>query len=833
MSFHQSSGGFSADAVSPSGNSPYYNLTAPTGDTSLFQPIVPDALVASATTPYYNLVNGSLQQGSTVNIAPISGPVSDSGLGYTDSKAMGVSVSGAANVPIPGAVGYGVSAVQYAKDTSYFVLSGGEQGNPPSTPPPPDSFPLATTPGGQGLVLFFSNAGQTGEEPIIYSFLYGTVSPPTSSALATKNNPAISIYGAAITGLTANTQYYVQTVATNVYGTAKSSIVTYTTPTAGTAPGGALSAPTLVGNTSTSITVTVNASAVTGTPTPKIILVYFPPSGNPANISAPDFPPVANVYTFTIPGLTPSTNYTVQGYATNGTSPDLAGPQAPFSTTAPTPIPELTTNCVVPFLIQGPRFNTPYATALDYYVNVDAVGCELVVGATAISGTQDYGYMYGGSIVTPPAPSNAGLCTADQPYSTTYGIKTDDYFENVGTTRTNRLICWGGFYADILGLFAPYQPANFPTGATNPASIDVIRSFCYNYLNITAGNTNPLNWSRSGWSTNFDGLILDFENVGLGGRPSSNQYPLPQSPAPAFPADATNPTYSGYITILQNIPSDYHAIAPTKFLGNAPASLCINGDLITFGSNNGNVGAANTALNTWFAFSNSTTVPSATTYNSAASGALNHPSVMKYFDDIFVQFYNENPDFYPGGSKFPNLLAQWGYVALLAQQGNIKKTRINIGLAKGNIIPGGSPAVDASQGPTPQLSANPPPFEFWYPQYYTDSPPNATTAAQNALYWPNTGKDKDPKNIRDAIADANAILQTAFKNPNLLASDWLSGVGFWAGTAATAMAKSVYTMSDPASPGPTLPSVYTYCFSDASYPSPAPNWVGNVPITKT
>lgn len=832
----QASGSFSCDSISPSGNQPYYDLVAPQGGPKPYQPLVPDALVASSTQPYYTLVSGSLQQNSNIRDNPVASyPVADPIQGYTNSKALTVNPQGfGASVSLPGAVGYAVSAVQYAKNTSYFVESGGFQGNAPSQPPPPNSFPLATTPGGQGLVLFFSNAGITGEDPIVYSFLYGTTSPPTSSVVAVKNNPVISIYSAALSGLTANTQYYVQTVASNIYGTTKSSIVTYTTPTAGTAPGGALSAPTLVGNTSTSITVTVDASAVTGTPTPKIILVYFPPSGNPANVSTPDFPPVANVYTFTIPGLTPNTTYTVQGYATNGTSPDLAGPQAPFATTAPTPIPQLQTNCVIPFLIQGPRFNTAYSSALDYYVNVDAVGCQLVVGATQITGNQDYGYMYGGSIVTSPTASNAGVCASDSPYSTTYGTVTDTFFENVGTTNTNRLICWGGYYADILGLFGPYQPANFPTGGTNPASIDVIRSFCYTYLNITAGNTNPLNWSRSGWSTNFDGLILDFENVGKGGRPSSNQYPLPQSPEPVFPADATNPTYSGYNTVLQNIPSDYHAIAPNKFLGNAPVSLSINGDLITFGKSAGNIGASNTALNTWFAFPDSTTVPSSSTYNNTASGALNHPSVMKYFDDIFVQFYNENPDFYPGGSKFANLLAQWGYVALLAQKGNVKKTRINIGLAKGNIIPGGSPAVANAQGPTPPLdNETAPPYTYWYPQYCTASPPNSINATQNIQYWANTGPDKDPKNISDAITEANNILKTAFANPNLLVTDWLSGMGFWAGTAGTAMAKSVYTSGDPTSPGATLPSIYTYCWGEASYPSPPPNWIGNVPVTST
>lgn len=1045
----QATGTFSADAVSPSGNNPYYDLKAPQGTPKLYQPLVPEGLNPSSTTPFYNLVSGSLQQSSSVSTAPVAVyGVANPVLGYTNSKALAVSAYGAAGVPLSGAVGYGVGATQYAKDSSYFVLSGGNQGDapsppeipfvfpsptvpggqglfaylnvanetgeqpiyysilygtslpltqsapaapvpssgnnvqfaalyplvsntqyyiqavarntfgsttsavityttpvagtaptgtipavtlisktdtsftvsvdssavsstpaygvvlyvelpgkeafavaptfnpppiantwlftannlkpntlyrvagnagngtepdvlgtfssittgagtgPPSQPDDPSAIPAPTTPGGEGFTFYINVAGETGDPPITYSFLYGTASPPSTSIAATQVNPGLSIYSATVTGLTSGTPYYVQSVATNAFGSTNSNIVSYTTPGGGgTAPGGSIPAPTLVSKTTNSITVTVDASAVTGTPTPSIVLVYTPPTGSPAIVSTPDAPPVANVYTFTAPGLLATTAYTLQGRATNGTAPDLNGATVVISTNTPTPVAAFKTNIVVPFLIQGPRFNTPYQNALDYYINVDAVGCTLGDGDSTISGNQDYGYMYGGSVVTSPATTNAGLCTSDQPFSTTYGPINDAYFTSLNNANVNKLICWGGFYADVLGLFGPYQPAGYPGTNLNPTYTDVIQSFCYNYLGLTS-LTNPLVWSRSGYNTVFDGLILDFENIGYGGRPSSNQYPEPQPIPPSFPADATDPKYAPYIAAIGGIPASFKSFAPNKFLGNAPVSLSINGDALT-GARSGNISAANTALNTWFAFPNSTTVPSKATFNASASLALNHPEQMKNFDDIFVQFYNEDPDYYLGGSKFTNLLAQWGYLAIAAQSvDDTDNPRINIGLAKGNIIPGlvNGIAIEEAQGPTPPLDSEipgGPPYDFWYPQYATNSPPNSTKASQNAQFWPNTSQSLDPQNLAASIKAANAIIQSAFDNPNIKITDWCSGMGFWAGTAATTMAKNVYTAGNGASPGSALPSIYTYCWSDASYPAPSPKWPGQVPIVST
>ena len=827
----QSIGGFSCDSVYPSGASPYYFLNSqpvpfvPNNDIvspPSNQTGNPDTLYASSTSPYYSLNGISGPAPPQPTERPLPSVVPDPALNYTNSKALTQGPYGSSSAVLSAPAGFAVSGIQYAKDSSYFRTNA-PRGTAPSQPLAPEA--LATTK--NAITVYFSVAGITGSAPITYSFLYGKTNPPTTPFPATRVSPSLSIYAATITGLTSASLYYIQAVASNDYGSTASASTQAQTPGATNPPSGSFGDINFVNATSSSIAVSVDAANVSGETS--VYMTYKPVSGMNVLYWFPSTV-VGGLYTFTITGLVPSTQYEFQAVATNGTPPDIVSALSYAYTNGISPIPDFTTNVVLPFLIQGPRFNTPYTQALDYYVNVDAVGCYLVPGDTTLSGAQVYGSLYAYSQVTGVQTSFAGLCTSDRPYTQDYGTVTDNYFESVGVDKIRRLISWGGYYADVLGLFGPYQPTGFP--GTNPPVGKVVNSFCATYMTGTTA-PNELSWSASGWGTKFDGLVLDFENVGLGGvKGSSNIYPLPQDPVPSFPADANSGTYQPYIQAIGSIPAQFHTVAPTKFLANAPVSLSINGDLAA-GKNNGNIGAANTALNTWFAFPDSTTVPSPATYNATASQALNHPAQMCYFDEIFVQFYNEEPDYYLGGSKFTNVLAQWGYVAILAQQQvpTVKNTRINIGLAKGTIIPGGSPAVDAAQGPTAPLDGQTgPPYEYWYPQYNTESPPNNTT---NPAYttWPNTGdQGVDAGNLAAALRGANLILQQAFGNAGLVTSDWCSGAGFWAGGEATTMAQEVYTKGSSASPGNILPSITTYCWSDASYPSPDPAWANNLPI---
>jgi len=712
------------------------------------------------------------------------------------------------------------------------VATGSTQTNNPTQPagvPILLGVPTSTT-----MNLYF-NVGLTGTTPneYLYKIQRSTNGTTWDTAVAVQNVFG-SLYSYQATGLTASTTYYWRsTVYANGILLNSASSAGFSTAAAGaTAPSPAPNDPTLVSATSTSITVSfTGASGQTGSAPITYGIEVDIGSGTtiffPANVSS-------GTATATATGLSPSTIYYFRSGAYNAGGKATSNANPGFSTTSAPPTAPLKTNLVTPFLIQGARFGVPYSQALDYYINVDAVGCYYAVGTNLkAQGQQLFGSMYGQSAVTGGKPNLAGFCIADQPYNESFGSVSDAYLKAAQSASYNGesvrlLTSWGGFYADILGLFSPYQPVNYP--GTNPSAADVTKSFLYNFCGVTTGNTNPLNWSRQGYTVYFDGLVLDFENVGYGGNPNvGNQYPLPQSPAPSFPADATGATYTNYPAALVTILTTYYAIAPTLFLGNAPVSLSINGDGL-LGGRNGNISASNTALNTWFAFANSDTKPSAQTFNLNDSLALNHPDQMSYFDDVFVQFYNENAAFYLGGSKFPTILAQWGYVALAAQLRNRKATKINIGLANGNIIPGfnaaGNAIVPSVQGPTPQLdNETVPPYTYFYPQYGTGSPPNQTNPSASQT-WPNTGVTLDAINLASAINSANSMLQQATGRVGLKPSDWCSGTGFWAGGNATTTATAVYSgaKSSGLSPGTILPATNTYIWSDATYPSPDPLW---------
>lgn len=477
---------------------------------------------------------------------------------------------------------------------------------------------------------------------------------------------------------------------------------------------------------------------------------------------------------------------------------------APSPPPPPPPPTELTTLLMTPFLIQGPRFNTPSTTQLDYYINCDAV--EDGSGGQAFGSwfLQSYGSL----------TSNAGSVLADNT-GLDNSTPSAAYIDIVRTRGSKLCASFGGYYADVLGLFGPSQIAR-PSGTTNPSVSDLISSWCaVAYQGSTT--PNPLGFSRANFgSTYWDGFNLDFENIGFGGNPNvSNTYPPPQSPLPNFPADATNPTYAPYIQALADCARLHHQFAPTKILTQAPLSLSINED----GGNEpggsgrtagGNV-ATSTALCTWFAFPNSSTAPTSSSYNATASLALNHPEQLKYCDDIFVQFYNESADNYLGGVNFPTLLAQWGYVCLLAQGLGVKTPKVNIGLAKGD-------------GSTPPLS-----LPYYYPTYQTVSPPNPDATNPVGNTYPNIGPAIDAGNLESALNQANALINSSGTFSGKVISDWCSGAGFWAGGPATLAAAAIYS-PDGIVDVPSLPHQYTYCWSDAQYPAPDPLWKDYTPI---
>jgi len=713
--------------------------------------------------------------------------------------------------------GFSASAVQFGNDASYYTPTANPsqsnsftsdalvcgEGTPyylPNTSEPlfaPSVPQLATTPTSTTIVMIFNGGFVFGEAPKTFSFLWGTTSNPTAVYPAV--NVFGSLYSGQFTGLAPNTTYFFRSVVTDKNGQQVSAVsVPVTTASAGgTPPSGPPSVPTQTGSTSTTISVTFDVAGITGS-APITYGVLFGPIFIPAVLAS------GTTYNATITGLSPSTPYTFKSVAQNSVGQQASASSAPMTTSA---VPALQTNLMTTFLVQGPIFNTPYSTALNYYINCDFVG-----GPTS----QLFGSWYAKTSGTIPpgfefAPSWDGLVLNDNTGASN-AVASGQYISPLQGAGCKAIVSFGGFYADVLGLFGPYQPAGYP--GTNPSVSDLMQSLCYTFYGKT-DLANPLVWSNAGWlGQRFDGLNLDFENIGQGGNPSaSNQYPLPQSPAPQFPADVnalipgSSITYSQYISALNEVAFYHHLYAPDKILNHAPLSASINA--VVLGNQGGKNVAVTTALNTWFAFPDFSP-PTTANYNSSPSPALNHPDTLKYFDDVFVQYYNEDANNYLGGVNFPILLAQWGYVCLVAQGLGVKRPRVNIGLAKGD-------------GSTPDFNGGP----YFYPRYKTASPPNPNATQPPGHTYPNIGQATDAKTLNNAIAQATTLLRSSGLPgcASFVTSDWCNGGGFWAGGDATIQATTIF------SEVPLLPAEVVYCWSDAIYPAPDPLWKQNCPIS--
>ena len=661
----------------------------------------------------------------------------------------------------------------------------------------------------------------------LYSFtLNGTPTVPTS---VTSSNAVFS-------GLTASTTYSVVVSVSNGVTSLSSTPASVTTSSSGTpiAP---------IGNVQSS---NITASGFT--------ITWTGGSTSPADYSftlnsVVTVPSALSASSATFTALNTNTTYSVIITANNGTTSVNSAPLL-VTTSSSAPFQTL---CHMTFLVPvvGFGFSTtaagklPINNSIYWGMNADAPNgtANQTYGNFGCKSYTDNNVspLNGGAGYAVTTLDTTGLCFNDNGID--YTTVSNNYLGTVKNSPNTKLIMsLGGFYADILGMFGPYRVPGVVNSWVSGTGSDLIDSINFALYNNTS-SANPLGWSRSGWGAiTWDGLNLDFENVGFGGLQTNgpwgnSQYPPPQSPLPSFPADAgsnipgTSIPYSSYVTALKNMVIRHYTNAPTKILTMAPVSLCINQTVQT------NICASNNALNTWAAFPSVTTVPSAATYLGGSSDALIHPTVMSYFNDVFVQFYNEQPADYLGGANFNNILAQWGYVALLAQQQGRRNVRINVGLACGQM------SAIVSQAPPPPLATFPPtanptyanagptaPFaqggapvgynEFWYPQFGVASPPNDPSFTANS---PAT----DPTLLQSALAAATQILQGTF--PGITTASWCSGAGFFAGKQATQMAKNVYNSTSPFYV-PGLPAGYTYLWAEAYYPAVEPGWLGNVPV---
>ena len=446
----------------------------------------------------------------------------------------------------------------------------------------------------------------------LYSFLVNSVQTSASSVTSSS---------AVFTGLTPSTQYTVNVKVSNGVTTYTSSPENVTTPAGG-------SPITSITNVQTSY---ITASGFT--------ITWSGGSTNTADYSFTlnsvlTVPSVLSVSSASFTGLNNDTSYSVIITANNGTTSVNSAPLiVTTNSTAP-----FQTLCHMTFLVPvvGFGFSTtaagklPINNSIYWGMNADApngtanqtygnFGCMSYTDSTQSP-------LNGGAGYTVTTLNTTGKCFNDN--GDDYTTVSNNYLGTVKNSPNTRLIMsLGGFYADILGMFGPYRVPGVVTNWISGTGNDLIDSINYALYGQTL-SANPLGWSRSGCgSLTWDGLNLDFENVGYGGLQTNgpwgnSQYPPPQSPLPSFPADASSNIpgtvipYSSYVTALKNMVIHHYTIAPTKILTMAPVSLCINNTVQT------NICASNNALNTWVPFSAVTTIPSISRSNSPNCNVL-------------------------------------------------------------------------------------------------------------------------------------------------------------------------------------------------------------------
>ena len=176
---------------------------------------------------------------------------------------------------------------------------------------------------------------------------YGTSQNPTISGQHTSDGNGIGTFTSTLTGLTANTTYYIRAYATNSEGTSYGSQKTFTTQQT-------VTLPTVTTNNITDITQTAAASGgnVTsaGNGTVSAKGVCWSTNQNPTiNNSHTTDGSGTGSYTSSLTALSPNTTYYVRAYATNEAG-IAYGSQKSFTTENGTPTPPSWTNGILPGL---------------------------------------------------------------------------------------------------------------------------------------------------------------------------------------------------------------------------------------------------------------------------------------------------------------------------------------------------------------------------------------------------------------------------------------------------------------------------------------------------
>jgi len=183
---------------------------------------------------------------------------------------------------------------------------------PPIPPTKAPSSPLVFgTPTGTSITTRFDVAGITGNPTPTYSILYGNTKNPTTVGIATLVSG--TTYQAVLNGLTADTTYYIKSVATNSIGNKTSSSAIIKT---GRPPSKAPTVPLVFGTpTGTSITTRFDVAGITGD-IPITYSILYGTSPNPTTVGNATL--VSDTtYQAVINDLTADTAYYIKSVATN------------------------------------------------------------------------------------------------------------------------------------------------------------------------------------------------------------------------------------------------------------------------------------------------------------------------------------------------------------------------------------------------------------------------------------------------------------------------------------------------------------------------------------
>lgn len=369
--------------------------------------------------------------------------------------------------------GYVQDATEFSKGESYYALFK-EETNPPAPPSQAPGVPYFVAGKTEtSITINFNAEGVTGNPPPSFYVLYGTTTSPETlfPAFVTTG----TVYGANVTGLTANTTYYFKSVAKNSQGEEISAVsvgVTTDGP-GGTPPSGPPTVPVVSGTpTEDSITVTFDAAGITGNPTPTYSILVGPNTTPTQPVAATLVS--GTTYTATVSALNPATTYYFKSVAANGNAPDQVSALSAGIATAGTPPPpaQLDTFLNVVFLITLPNSGVWTINTSD---NLGISNFYLTgAGAGTIRGAG------------PSAAQTIANCLSYK-------------------QKGKLIVSWGGATGVLNAMLPTAQSAT---------------DFCNTVWNVLFGAAAPnaLNWSNAAWGGGatplfFDGLDLDWESA--------------------------------------------------------------------------------------------------------------------------------------------------------------------------------------------------------------------------------------------------------------------------------------------------------------------------------